>query len=602
MNNGKIYVYFSENIYFGFKISGLAIQTAQAISKSSSSYTLTTGNPLVRMGRSNASYSCVLTPKDLNLIKYGRVATSSSTSFLTAPFGLTYSISVATVIPNLKTTPIKSNLARRVRFYFPDVTPPLCLTYNLNLNARTLTLVFNEPVLPSSLQVQRLTLMSTKIGSSTRLTNSSQNIVQLNISSLEINISRSDLNSIEVAIKESLLDGLMIGNIAVADYAGNFIVGNDETTLIPLSKFQMDTLPANILWSSLNFGTGIITLFYNKIVNVAGLLPSQIFIMNGRNFSTASKVQLSDYSVVSSGKDAAVLINMKLYNVDLDSLEQLPEIAVGLSNCYFAVNGLTDIFGNVKPGIDIFQCTQVIGDTTLPTVQSFDAYDVSSSRTGVSVFFSKVMKVSSFSCADFKFRSEPDRRPKYNATLTKGQCTVLTTQKISRVISFTFEKSLWTGTLGGENSTFMNVPALGNATDIFGNRLAIIYPSQSLAMGPQVTKYILNMNTGTIQLVFSSPIMREGYFNPLRIGFFSEISGQRMVISSNTTKLLPYLPSSPANDSFAVIQLSTKDLNDLKIINVEANSIALTVGPHVLKDPLQVWLGQIYVHQQFHPT
>jgi hypothetical protein len=161
MDTGNLKIYFSAAMNESFSFSGVMIQTGASITSprtvlTTNSYakrTIVYDEPgyIGEAYESDMIYNSTLSDFDINQIKFDTVATSSDTSYLVAPFGLTHSDYIGTIIPYLNSAEVRDTDALKVTYYTADTSVPICFSFDMNLNTGELILHFSEPVLPSSL-------------------------------------------------------------------------------------------------------------------------------------------------------------------------------------------------------------------------------------------------------------------------------------------------------------------------------------------------------------------------------------------------------------------------------------------------------------------
>ena len=231
-------------------------------------------------------------------------------------------------------------------------------------------------------------------------------------------------------------------------------------------------------------------------------------------------------------------------------------------------------------------CSTFARDTTLVALQSFSLLKTSTSLVTIVLTFAKPVAISTFNCTDFIFKSDNTLTPAQTLMFQRSDCTVETTVN-ANAVTFTVPSSRFSGGVIGvaQASSWVFVPHTGTTADIYGNNVAPVSATSSVRQGPQLVKYVLDMNQGVLTMVFSNTIERTGPFNPSSLGLYSMVTGQSATLApSNKTLLGPLFRSSPVNDSFAVITLSAYDFISIQLIDVENSLVCILVGERTLLD------------------
>ena len=225
MNNGLLSVTYTDPVSPYFSFYGLKIQN----SHTNATYTtlITSTSTVNQTDTTSTTFSTFIHNSDLSLIKYGQMGGSTYGTFLSVPYGITFGLAANTFVPNLKSVETRTNFALQLRTVIVDVTPPICLFFDLNMGTEQLILSFDEPVLAETLDFTGLTLISSVTGLGITFVTSPLSIVLVNTTQLVMNISISDMNKIKIATYglESVstvhpLNELLIQSRSVSDYFG----------------------------------------------------------------------------------------------------------------------------------------------------------------------------------------------------------------------------------------------------------------------------------------------------------------------------------------------------------------------------------------------
>lgn len=587
MNAGVLLAVFSEEVNYNFSFAGVGIQISS--SANNISYTLQTPSFVSRIGISRTSLYKRLSNTDINNIKFLRLATSKKTAYLTNPYGMTRSVSAGTIFPNLYLVEIRNYRPLPVRNYYKDVTPPFMYSFQLNLNSGTLMLSFNEPISTTSVDVTKITLYSSLVGSSAKISSTYRNVTLHNLTFISIAISGYDLSDLKVAfLKGGSLDNLIMTDSGAKDFAGNAYTGNDEDSPVVLSHYTPDTTPPILKTIKLDLSLGFLTIVFDEYVDFAKLFPTNFTISSNENPSSVSThtVPLTEFSVIQRGIDGSVIIDMSLYTIDLDSLKSSIYVGINISTSFISMAGVFDIFGNHYSNVKAKQVTTFIDDTVYLELESFDIFiDTTTSKYLVYMKFSKGVRISTFRCSDFKFRSDPINIPRVSFQLSDSECSVETLVDGDVVQFLVTNTSRFSGLIGNYvDSTYVNIPNIGNTKDLYGNKLNVKYPIFSLRKGTCVTKFILDMNNGILSLIFSNKIQRFGKFQPWSFGIYSSVSKSVYYLSSDYSNLEGLSLTSPSNSSLGLITLSKVDIDSLKRLDLDVSNTYLVAEDEAVYD------------------
>jgi hypothetical protein len=614
MNTKMMTLYFTDTVNASFSPTGFSIQnvfnltnislTSQA--QSFLTYSFTTKHRVVVRDSLSTTFSALIGDRDINELKYLGLAASSSNTYLTAVYGETRSTFAGTIVPYLQTKAITANAALQVRYYTADTTPPSMLSFDLNLNDPAYLVVdFDEPVVPTSLNLGGLILISKAFGNIAVVT--SGVVSSRNLTSLLINFtSTAVLNNIKISYSEGPLDGLMLGVGGARDMVGNQFVGIFEYSAVGIRSFIPDTTPPRITGITLALGVGTLLIEFSEVIDLASCLPYHITIMsNGTTNSSDFTLTLSNYSVILEPTVSSILVNMDLYSVDEIRLEFGLFVQSGFLNTtnvsYVLITGVQDLFGNAIVPVGQ-QITTVLPDTVQPILWSFSSHSSSTHKNvyNIVLYFSEVMKLSSFNCSDFVFASSASSSASEIVHLPDTDCfnETLVDNRISFSINHT---TLYTTEVFiSPSTTYIAYPISKGVVDYAGNELVNFALSAAKRQGTAVVKYMVDMVKGKVTLVFSSPVVRTGFVNITEFGFYSTVS--KLSFFYNTTSVVgPLFASSPVNDTFMVIKFSKLDFIDFKYLDVAQSSLYLIVSATALRDVDNLWLLPISTSEQLTP-
>lgn len=615
MDSGNLKIYFSAAMNESFSFRGVIIQTGRTLT---SPRTVLTTNTFARRTvvydqpgyngvpyESDMIYNVTLSDYDINQIKFDLVATSIDTSFLVAPFGLTHSDYRGTIIPFLKSAELRDSNALQVTYYTPDIGVPVCFSFDLNLNTGELLLHFSEPVLPSSLLLTGLTLVS-DLGSSAVFTEDLRNVVLVNITDILVTISTNDLNLIKLATLEGVLNRILFAPNSITDYSDNYIEGNNADNPILISDYRPDVTGPTLINLELDQINGIISVYFNEFVNLTSIYVESISIYSDTGLSNV--LHLSKYSLLSYGNSGELIVNIGLYENDQNRLDTESSMGTGIANTYIEIIGLTDLFGNVIPSAsNLYQITSFIPYTNGPQLSSFNFFTDpnNAAQTVIKFFFNKPITVATFSCSQFSFITTQDSAAT-PLIIADGDCTIITSTTLSIFIEVTVVTSVTLGaSLLGSNydSTWIAVPPGAVISGTAGNTLLQIKQRNALRVGPTIKKYTIDMENGEIVFVFSREIKRLTDFNSSKIGFYSEYALESEVFLDTGYLILdPFFYDSANNDVIARLTLKATDLSLIRLLYPTSTTLYLFINAGAVRDTDGQYLVPISKDRKFKPA
>ena len=585
----------------------------------------------------------------------------------------------------MKLTQIKNTSAYPIRVFTPDTVPPACLYYDLDINSpETLLLQFTEPVREDSLILADIMLYNSVFKVPVSFTATNRRVSIYNQTALQVIISQQDIYALKYIYKRNgLLDLLFFQDNAVYDFSGNFIQGNGVGTLQPdvkisLRRFTADTSTPVLLSAVLDLSVGQLTLQYSEPIDITVLVANHIIFLpyanysylNGTNFSTSisyassvhttanetlteqmadtalrikntiihtkssgHQIQLTDYSVIETNDQYAVVIDMALYARDINIIKEQTYVATSKNDTFLAIYGVSDLFGNIVSDPLIVPITKFIPDNNLLIVTAFDYLPHASvlntgspttDTTLINIYFQNTVELDSFNCTDFLFTSSPYVSSKTSVVklplLHQSQCQVLSTDN-THVVSFSVLSSYFTSlqpvsTDTANQNLYISVPTVtASSTRSINNKyLAPIVLTRAIQTGPRILKFTLDMNTRELVLVFSKSVqLFTGAYNNTQLGFFSTSTKFDFFCFNATSSsqfLTPYVDKTNAsstsasvahmyghsfNDSIAKLYLSVDEINSIKLLDITQSTLALVAKNHLVKDVDNVWVTPLPV-------
>ena len=401
MNNGRLTLHFSETVNVStVNFGGITLQLDSSVeSNSTNFYTLTKG--VVLTTSNTPDVVLLLNNTDVNALKTQGIATGNLTTWIT----LSAAVKDTTALVALDV--INGVNALPVTMYTPDTNLPMLQSFTIDMNAGTLTLSFNETVTALSLDATQLTLASgrniTDSAHTYTLTNTSSVASQLNLPTVTIILSTTDLNRIKqlATLYTSVNNSyLYLSSHAVADTSGNLNTAILPPQAIRALLFTPDkTLPVFVGFD-LDMNMGTFTLTFSETVNPATLYVTGMTLYDDDLEPTVAYQLRGPYTNVSTPSNVIIVT---VNNNDLNAIKaQSPLLATSdagspytSSNTFLTMATFTvrDMSSNNVTGVYLpMRVSRFVPDTTPPQLLSFS---VNMNTSQLTLNFSETVLTSS---------------------------------------------------------------------------------------------------------------------------------------------------------------------------------------------------------------
>lgn len=267
---------------------------------------------------------------------------------------------------------INRSSAIQVSEHTIDVTPPVLLTFNLNLQTNRLELIFNENVTVSTLQISNITLQSTRTNAtvSYRLTDSTL-ASTMDGTTVIVSISTNDIDNIKgdpnLALDENSTFFSAPANF-IRDPAFNYAVGIGNTSAVQVSSYTQDGTQPEVVSFNLNMTTGVVDVTFDEVVNVSSTDISKFRLSNAD--SNSAQVSNPLAGIVTSSDGLVLSFTMSLASAN--EVRANVELAVSSTSTFLVVadGAITDVDGNgVLPSTT--NVTTYAADTEVAIAEGF---------------------------------------------------------------------------------------------------------------------------------------------------------------------------------------------------------------------------------------
>jgi hypothetical protein len=229
---------------------------------------------------------------------------------------------------------VLSSGAKLAENYIQDSTPPVLVSYNLDMEIKELTLSFSEPVRGSSIDVSAFVIQSSASASpSLTGTIATSTAPSNNGLVLTISLSVADVNAIKYQVNLASLKAntwLSFTTAAFDDMTGLEPVAISPVNAINVDGYTPDATGPSITYFKLDMNLFRITLSFNEPVNTGTINFAKFVVSNG----AGSTVALTSGSVFASTQLSVTL------NIVVGDADQIQLREVSPSHLYLLVLSL----------------------------------------------------------------------------------------------------------------------------------------------------------------------------------------------------------------------------------------------------------------------
>ena len=541
-----------------------------------------------------------LTENDITFLKENPdIATNPSNTFFSSSVGLAEDTSGS---PSLA---ILLSSAVRVRDLNPDVSPPLLLSFSLDMNIGEMSMFFSDVVDVATFDVSAITLQ----GQNTRiplewhsLSPSSSSVSLIDSFSVTVSIGTDDLNRIkQIRSLATEIDNTYITVAAslVDDQAGNDFLAITDGKALQASDFIADSQDPSLVEWTMDMDQSQLILLFSETMDIRSLVVGGISLLRFQGL--VGGYSLTGYSQLLPDNADHMLV-IQLSESDSNAIKTDTGLGTERGNSFISIssNTLSDMnMNNIVPiGIsDALQASVHIADQSNPVLTS---YDLDLNLGLLSVTFDETVNADSINVSELTLT---DHSSRYTSAYTLSTSTHSTTDSSQIDIflskmdldSITALTSLATDT----SSTFL-VASQEAVRDMRGNTLNEIPFSSALPVSnytadttnPQLSSFSLNLSSLQLALTFTETVLVTSFVP-------TEITLQSRANSSMQSVLL--VGGALVNQQPGIVVtlvLSEEDANALKLntalatadsntfISFTSSAIRDTAGNPVIPIPL----------------
>jgi hypothetical protein len=467
-----------------------------------------------------------------------------------------------------------------------DEIGTLLVAFSIDMNAGTLDLTFNEPILAHELDPTQIVLhsaatlsqatnLSLQGGSLNRDLDAQGLISQVILQGTDVLAIKAlftlgtSVNSTFISVSTDLVTDLASNeNIAVPQSGDELLQANSyvgDTTAPELEAFTLYDPNA-----------GKVELSFNEPVNINTLNITLLQLAEGGS-GTDTRYNLTGTRAVEYDDDSFMAISITISSSDLENVQTLTDLGVNTNNTRIVIGeGAINDVSDIPIGVTALSQVQFVGDATLV---SLSAFDLDMDLGVINLNFSASVDFSTVVPERFTLRGNRIVNGSSNHPLSED-CVVLTsTNGFSIRVRLTTEdlNSIKADrTLATEADTTLLTFSPDSALDLFGRSVVAVTQLNMAAVTtytpdttvPTVSSTALNLNAGTLSISFSETVdLRTIDYTALKI---QGRNGEGPIALTGGS-------IDPTDASTSVtITLTDADLNALKFSEAIATEVSTT--------------------------
>ena len=317
--------------------TSLVIQNNNSSLASTLSYTLTGGYSSDSDG---SIISLFLSIYDANNLKsFDNLASTLFNTFIY--INDTFIHDLASRFPN-NMLPISEYSALRTSNYTKDSTPPVVISFSLDLNSDTILIYFDEPIRISTLEIRKFVLVSDKLEPVDSLVLRGGIIDTFSdyngTSSILIYLIQSDIRYLKLSTSLAQTEDstfLIVRENAVRDMFNNSIREFQYSDAIKASRLIADITRASLIGFSLDMDDGSLNLTYDDIIRTSTLYPSAFTIQNSRILNLNYMYVLTSSTATNSFD--GYYITLQISQEDLNAIKLNTGLGTNIGDTYLSM-------------------------------------------------------------------------------------------------------------------------------------------------------------------------------------------------------------------------------------------------------------------------
>ena len=609
LNDGRLILTFSETVKIRDSLNVSEITLLYAPDDSENplfEYSLTSsGSPLLGSSSIDDDSRVIfimLSFADLNAIKNrSLLATNSNNTFLSIT-----NLTVVDLADN-EVVEVPPLMARPVRIFTEDSTPPVLVSFALDMDASQLTLTFNETVNSSSLRVEYLTLQNSNLSNMLDYHSSPYSLTpgegethtSYNSHIIVINLGPIDRN--EIKRRQNLAVGinttfLALMPEAIRDMNDNLVTAIIDGSAMRAANFTPDVSPPILTNFSIDMNEGQLRLTFDETIRANKLNITALTLLD--DTPVASRYFVFSSSSSHDPNDSTIVV----IDISVDDLNEIKKrvLCREMGDCFIS-HMAASVFDMVCNHIELLnasmalQVTTHTPDTTRPEVVSFT---VNLTAETLSLTFTETVNASSlthgaftlqdFFQATFSYRLTGGSQPTEDSTVITFSFSLDDLNEIKRMTTiYTSRTDSWltfTSQAINDLALVPNPVVEVNDTNTLIQALVAdsFYPD---LVHPELLSFDLDLNSSQIVLYFSETVRAATFM-------VDQLLLQNKANVLNVTQMYSLTSNSSISDPqfdfhILTVNLGTGDTNAIKVLTdlaTEANTTFLSITDQLVED------------------
>ena len=515
MNDGIMTMTFDEVVDAAkFNPGGLSLQNAKAGATETSPSLNGTASTV-----STTTITLTLTLDSANSVrKLTKLAISDVTTFMVVKSTAFEDVDGNTAT---ETTPFQVNIFK------DDTTPPVATSFEINMDNGTMTVIYKQPVLGSSLNTTKFTLQDSDPPSNS-YTLTGGTVSQSASTDVTITFNTADVNEIKrtpICASSTRLTGCLLRHAdkSVLDARGLEIVslGNNIASVASVDYIKDSTAPQLLEFTSLDLNNGSFSVKFSETVNRSSIVPSFFTIRASPVVHKSIPLhQLKVVDVVSTAD--STMLTYKVSADDLNAIKVQPRLCTSIFDCYIQVStgGVVDMAENdvaevLKNEVKIVQ--SLSADLSSPSLTKF-SLNVDSAL--LSLTFDETVDVSSLKPNHVTLQSKKTGGDSVSLTFTsqsrQTKVSGLVMDVLIDVNDMNKIKALQFCTSAADTFVSILKDTIADMANPVANSVKDILPGDALAVSadgykadatrPLLSGFGLDLDTSRLTLSFNEPV------------------------------------------------------------------------------------------------
>ena len=477
--------------------------------------------------------------------------------------------------------------------FIPDQTSPVLESASMDLDQGTLTLSFSEVIVEATFAPDDVTLLQVPF-SLPRLKLSPSSVYSLTSSGAEVTIQLTidDINWLKAQELSSFTHLSLVTNLI--DVSGNAFQNITSSSGFQLTEVIQDqTRPQLVSFDYFNLENNSFLISFDEPVDVSTFDVTQVALV-GQPSDGATSYWLTGAAMVTAIDGSLLSVMVVLTNYDRVQIKLISTLATVRGNTHIVLNSnsILDTSGNANGDTLVIPLSTggYIPDTSQAGLSGF-GLDLDSSLLFLT--FNDVISSSSIDASLLIIQNKASSPSSsvalsHSSTPLNGSSDQVTIS-LSEGDLLTLKLDLRLAT--SESNTYISIDS-HFATDVEGRTIIAIPHTSALPLtstfihdmtSPSLSSFSLDMNTGTLQLNFSEPIL-PSTVDPSQLTLHGQSSGGGSLRTlQQTTSLLTTTNTSLSVD-LQLLQSDLNFLNDAPDLAIDTGTTFMSFTPLLVTD------------------